>query len=275
MRNYWLFFWGICFAVSFFSCGIEDIVYLEPPSAFRAIDSGGGNYYLSFTGFNNEEKINGEYIFIGYDVFYYFSSESDKRRVQVFEPNPSWNVASSNGKNKTLVPGEVLKKDRGIYNAISNENFLEIYKRVTLPVTKKMIDEILWEGNSSNVILYFDNEGYNPDLYSNPDGSTQQVIRYADLYPNVDDYPDRYSEYEANGKEPFKGFLDARFYRKAGIKPISDTTNQYRCYFYVLAKGFDGMGRTALENFTESTKSSTITVTFTVDEKTIPEDQEL
>lgn len=263
------------------SCGLEDILFFEPPTLFRYVAESDESVYIEFTGFNQEQEDTGKYCFVGYDVYYYFDSESNKARAQIYLPNlcltadetTDVTVTDKNRINEMLLTWDNFYDGReNFYGNITETYRKQLYRYVTLPVTLGMIRNVLYDGNSSNVRAYFGDMGNTSgERHSNPQiiGSNE-FIRFINLFPNIDHYPDDYDyeEYERNGKQ-FKGFRDARFYKKMGINPVSGTANEYKCYFYAVAKGFDSATKTSFTSFSESSKSSTIQITFTVDSATM------
>ena len=53
-----------------------------------------------------------------------------------------------------------------------------------------------------------------------------------------------------------------------GVNPTTENGDEYKCYFYAVAKGFDSATKTSFNVFSESSKSSTILITFKVDPET-------
>lgn len=267
------------FAVVFLtSCGLEDILFFEPPTGFRSVTESEENIYVEFTGFNQEQEDTGKFCFVGYDIYYYFESESTKAKAQIYLPNlyltadetTDETVTDKNRLNEELLPWSDFYSEReNFYGNITETYRKQLYKYVTLPVTMRMIRDVLYDGNSSNVRAYF-GDTFLAGKFSNPSSIERDYIRFVNLFPNTDHYPDGYDyeEYEKNGK-PFRGFRDARFYKKMGVNPISGTTDEYKCYFYAVAKGFDSATKTSFTSFSESSKSSTISITFKIDPETV------
>ena len=69
------------------ACGLEDILFFESPTGFRSVSESDESIFVEFTGFNQEQEDTGKYCFVGYDIYYYFESESTKARAQIFLPN--------------------------------------------------------------------------------------------------------------------------------------------------------------------------------------------
>jgi hypothetical protein len=268
--------------LSLTACGLEDILFFESPTGFRYVEEGSGESgYVEFTGFNQEQEDTGRYCFIGYDIYYYFDSESTKAKAQLYLPNPylsedDWIDLSDitvNRLNQELLPWSYFYEGReDFYGKITEKYQKELYRYVTLPVTLQMIKDVLYDGNSSNVRAYFGDIYSKKEEFSNPDPELQQseYISFFNLFPNIEHYPDdfNYEEYEKNGKE-FKGFRDERFYKKMKVNPVSGTTNRYKCYFYAVAKGFDSTTKTSFTVCSESSKSSTISIEFEVAPETM------
>lgn len=265
-------------AVSLTSCGLEDILFFESPTNFRSVSDSDESVYVEFTGFNQEQEDTGKYCFVGYDIYYYFESESTKAKAQIYLPNlyltedetTDVTVTDENRLNEELLPWSRFYAEReNFYGNITETYRKQLYEYVTLPVTMSMIRNVLYDGNSSNVRAYF-GDTFSAGKFSNPRSIEDDYIRFVNLFPNVDHYPDDYDyeEYERNGK-PFRGFRDERFYKKMGINPVSGTTDQYKCYFYAVAKGFDSATKTSFTSFSESSKSSTVQITFTIDPDTV------
>lgn len=275
------FFLIIFVALILVACGLEDILFFEPPTGFRYREEGSNESgYLEFTGFNQEQEDTGKYCFVGYDIYYYFESESTKAKAQLYLPNPYLNedgstdltVTDKTRLNENLLPWSYFYHGReNFYGNITESYQKQLYRYVTLPVTLKMIENVLYDGNSSNVRAYFSDIYSKKEKFSNPDPELQQneYISFFNLFPNIEHYPDDYDyeEYEKNGKE-FKGFRDARFYKKMGVNPTTENGDEYKCYFYAVAKGFDSATKTSFNVFSESSKSSTILITFKVDPET-------
>ncbi len=273
------FFYCI-FLFFFISCGIEDTIYFKEPSNITVDYDIDKNPVISFYGYN-QEKPDGHYLFVGYDLFYYFTTPETAKKAAVFNPNPYLNnqdVVTS--RNKNLITIQAIKGTRSIYQLFpvadttkdsvseSTNLLLSIYKYVTIPVTESIIENVLTEANTNNVKIYFHNDFTNDSDFSNPQINTAESYIFIDkVYPHSLDYPEGYDA-------EFKGFLDPTFYKKllqAGIggSPISFNGDIYtfRCYFYLIAKGFDNLSRTSLNTFTNSVNSTTFTVDFTVDMK--------
>ena len=259
------------------ACGLEDILFFESPTGFRSDSESDESIFVEFTGFNQEQGDTGKYCFVGYDIYYYFESESTKARAQIFLPNlyltkdetADETVVNKDRRNEELLPWSEFHNGReNFYGYITETYKKQLYRYVSLPVTLGMIKDVLYDGNSSNVRAYF-GDTFFEGKFSNPKNIENEHIRFTNLFPNIDHYPDDYDyeEYKKNGKE-FKGFRDARFYKKMGVNPISGTTDQYKCYFYAIAKGFDGATKTSFTSFSESSKSSTISITFKIDPNT-------
>ena len=269
----------IGFAILFLtSCGLEDILFFESPTGFRSVTESEESVYVEFTGFNQEQEDTGKFCFVGYDIYYYFESESTKAKAQIYLPNLYLTadetadeiVTDKNRLNEELLPWVDFYSGReNFYGNITETYRRQLYKYVTLPVTMRMIRDVLYDGNSSNVRAYFGST-FSAEKFSNPKSIENDHIRFVNLFPNTDHYPDgyNYDEYEKNNK-PFKGFRDARFYKKMGVNPVSGTTDEYKCYFYAVAKGFDSATKTSFTSFSESSKSSTISITFKIDPETV------
>ena len=269
--------------VFFISCGIEDTIYFKEPSNISVdYDINNKNPVISFYGYN-QEKPDGQYLFVGYDLFYYFTTPETSKKAAVFNSIPYLNSQDPvTSRNKNLITVQSIKGSRPIYQLFptadaTNDSvseaanpLLSIYKYVTIPVTESIIENILTEANTNNVKIYFHDDSNNDKAFSNPyveDSKGDDYIFIDRIYPNSIDYPEGYDA-------DFKGFLDPTFYKKllqtgGVVSPISDDGEIYtfRCYFYLVAKGFDILSRTSLNTFTNSINSSTFTVDFIVDMK--------
>ncbi len=264
-------FLSILLFILFVSCGIEDTLYFQEPKNL-SYKNESYNSYLVFTGYNQEILESDQYLFCGYDVYYYFSNSDSKKRAQVKYPVLS---TSSGGGNQSLVQIDELRFGRDIYDGVKKSSFVNAYQYISLPVTKTMIKRVLEEGNNYNVKVYFKDiaeNGIVEDYTSAVDDSSgnNPYKKGSDDYILIDNMFPAYEEYHNVSwltdveEKDFLGFYDARYYLNvAKITPtVSGIYDVYRVYFYIVAKGFDSLSKSSLSNFTESSSSSTVAVDF-------------
>lgn len=252
------------------SCGIEDTLYFKEPVNIGINYDNDEVPSIEFYGYNQESE-SGDYLFVGYDIFYYFGGNADsKKRAVVYKPYPKLNKTdTSTSRNSNLITAHDIRGGRSIYSNMGSDDsyFLYIYQKISLPVTKEIINDVLYEGNSDNVVLYFNDKVINDGDYCNPYVSNETVI-FDRIYPALDDYPDDYATYD----DEFQGFLDIRYYKELGVTAEAESTDEYKiykCKMYFVAKGLDSTQKASSldSSLVESVKSSTIEVKFKVKAK--------
>ncbi|MBN2546751.1 MAG: hypothetical protein JXB50_13205 [Spirochaetes bacterium] len=259
------------------NCGIEDSFYFQEPINLKVDNVNQAANIVRFTAYNQEED-SGNYLLIGYDVYYYFGgNESSAKKAAVkipivnFSLSPLTNLIDfTKGNVKPYGTGsdDDLIRFSKFIDVYGNPNTNDLYNIFTIPVTHKMIDEILYEGNNDNVELYFhnidfiENEPYLvPDYGCNPKiDSTEKSIKIENIYPDYFSYKD-----EVWADADFLGFYDYDFYKYNGIAYNYESIGKYYyvANMYVIARGFSS--GTYDKDFISSIKSNTITVIFEVD----------
>jgi hypothetical protein len=239
------------------ACGIEDsVMYFQEPKNLTYSTS---DYSLSFDGYNQEEDAD-TYMFIGYDVYYYFDDPKNAKLVQVRNPLSTLSAY----RNRTFI--DFSGESR--FGQLSASDKSSIYEWVSCPV-KESMSGILSKGSSGNVVLYLDN--YPDHAYpaknqtgTNPsDGTTK--IYYYEMYPYYYQYGGQswYTD-SAFDSTKFYGFFDQKFIDNCVPAASKIDSTSYYIYFYVKAKGFNSKAEmTRGSKITESVKSNTIKVTIT------------
>lgn len=251
----------LCLLFFIVSCGLEESSYIKEPEVLSVRDNGTEYVEIYFTGFNQEEQ--GEYLFVGYDVMYYFNNSSEAKRCQVKNP-----IYENNSK---LLSHTDLTHDRDVlFSGFSETEKKLFFQKITFPVTLNMIKDVLHEGNNNNVYVYFHNKTINDDVGEyNPYEANNVYIMIDELFPNINDYLDK----DWYDSVTFKGFYDKDFYDyvidSLGYdvkKEENSTYTLYSVYFYVVARGFPNItsNYSSFNSLDESISSKVIEVKFRV-----------
>ena len=243
----------------FNSCGIEDnIIYFQEPRNIEIDDSDQTKIIVKFYGYNQEED-DGEYLFVGYDIYYKFSSSDDEKKAQVRYPIPPFNNLTFH--NNALI--DFSDNSRFPNDNFSDYDMEEFYQLVSIPVTEDMIKDVLKEGKSDNVRFCFDNRNIDAGKYNPDQDSNNKYIMCNDMFPEYDDYKNK-----RWGGLDFLGFYDEDYYNNDDyvITPskIEGVFKYYKIDFWIIAKGFNSNSERD-KNFIESLKSETFTLEFKVD----------
>ena len=152
---------------------------------------------IKFYGYN-QEKPDGDYLFAGYDLYYYFESPEQAKRAMVYTRFPYETKTSPDDstRNKNLLPSDEIKGTRALYNGFASSNFMYVYQNITFPITEHMITNVLYEANTNNVVLYFHDFPNNDGEFSNPMTDNGKQIYIDMIYPDYDEYPQNVDEYE-------------------------------------------------------------------------------
>jgi len=237
---------------------------------------------VKFYGYNQErgkdETVANNYLFVGYDIYYYFLSKSDvKKKAMVKQPK-----VPSNNKLRPF-PAVDVDYEPTQSEAKNKKRFPEInfspgmdnfFKEVTYPVTIEMIKNVLISGANNNVRFSFKTEypDMTSDVYSNPfevKDAAGNYIQFGGIYPYEDDYINASWGDEKDGYT-FYGFYDKDFYDFNNIAAESDDGSYsfYKVYFYIVAKGFrDADLSNRNRSYLESAQSSHVEVRFKVDNR--------
>lgn len=248
----------------FVSCGIENTLYIKEPTEVKVSYDFYKVPVITFYGYNQEE-LDGNYLFMGYDLYYYFDAGSTHRRARVLNSTPYLKKDDTTAaRNKNLITALDMRGTRKIYENFSDSSMLNIYSYITFPVTESIIKDILTEANTNNVEIYFDNKTANDGDFSNPYVSSHERKVYIDnIYPAYEEYPTDWDKLEGG----FLGFFDYEYYKKNEIRAFKDDGDEYiyRGYFYLKAKGVENFTSTSfVTTLLESNSSSTVQVDFVV-----------
>jgi len=241
------------------TCGLEDnLIYFQEPRNVHVENNGTGTVKVYFYAYNEEEDA-GDKLCCGYDVYYYFTNSSNAKRAAV-------KIPILTGRNSDFSELEDYTKFDRFPDDIFDKD--DIYQLITIPVTNNMLNEVLDEkGNNDNVRFCFHNDesiikdlsgDYNPKINSGED-----YIFMEEIFPNYDEYQ---GEDWGENDPDFKGFYDQDYYDEMGISPVETvgTDKTYKMYIWIIAKGHNSAGEIS-KDFTESIKSSIITVNLKVD----------
>ncbi|OHD08404.1 MAG: hypothetical protein A2086_08685 [Spirochaetes bacterium GWD1_27_9] len=283
MKN--LIFFITLLSLLFFACGIENSQYYQAPDGIYVDDNGSQDISVKFYGYNQEKNISGsDYIFVGYDVYYYFSNNNQHKIANVRKPDTSI--------NKKLLPFPKVdaadltadkSKDKYPYRDSTDlfYNYINTFYQsiVTFPLTNKMIDEILKEGNANNVRFNFARKDdisrpQTSDVTQNNPYIKDEYVFLGEIYPQYTDYNGKTIQIENSAFEfgkpenNFLGFYDKDYYDYLGVKEESTDGDYliYKVYFYIVARGFnfDGAKSNILQR---SDNSRTFEVLFKVNSK--------
>ncbi len=255
------------------TCGIEDTtMYFQEPKNISYDDA---NFMIKFDGYNQEED-GDEYLFVGYDVYYYFNDDSGSAKKAAVR------IPKITGTRGTFHSDLIDFRDPNVDSSFQNfttTELDEIYQDVTFPVTEEMIDDVLEEGNSDNVRLSFENTLLIPNTDDNPKKiSGNDYILLEELFPKYEQYKS-YMEAgtwgginDNDNATTFKGFLDQNYYNHYSISLYKNEAgfNYYKMKIFVIAKGFNSNTERNKGDYIESLKSSVKEVTIKVDPATAP-----
>lgn len=262
-------------SVFFLSCGIKDSLFLKAPENLRVYNNRGSvnDMYLAFDAFNQEKEEGiGNYLIVGYELWYYFDNINEAKICNVFYPD--------NTKNPTLIDFASSESAR-FPSASFTKSY--VYTQASVPVTTSMIDDALTDGNSANVLIYFGDNSINGTLtydtsantFSNSSGDLNPHLKSGDTVVFDYAYPvksecDTLFNYNAASREDyqdhyysnFAGFFTAEYYTYVKGRP-SQTV--YTVKFYVTAIGFESDSSRGVGNIQlRSDPSNTISVDFLV-----------
>lgn len=258
-----LLFLLLTFSVT--ACGIMADVYFKEPTSLSVVSSDPQAVELTFTAENQEKAPNDDFLLAGYDVYYYFDSESNKKKAMVRYPKVPDNtlLITTLVNSDATVPGGVVRFPAS--GGFSNDT---IFQDITIPVTNSMIDLRLGSGNSSNVKIYFDNR-----ITAQVPKDTSIAVEIDEIYPNYTLYYSKTKDMWGDFKQEtidivddFAGFYDKDFYDNVvpTSAKVSGTTDKYKVNFFVIAKGFNSNETRNKTLFIESIRSNTVTVTFQI-----------
>ncbi|MBN1216776.1 MAG: hypothetical protein JXA99_15215, partial [Candidatus Lokiarchaeota archaeon] len=246
-------------------CGIEDTtMYFQEPKNLAYNEA---TFTISFDGYNQEED-DDEYLFVGYDVYYYFNDDSGsalKAAVRIpkqsetrFELDPNIHTPLFN----------FVGVDSSFSNYSVNDLDI-IYQDVTFPVTEEMIDDVLEEGKSDNVRLCFDR----PAVIGteNPKKVSNDHIYLEELFPKYEQYKSQIEASNWGDIDEFWGFLDIDYYNYYSYTPYQTigSDNYYKMKIFVIAKGFNSNTERNKGDYIESLKSSVREISIRVDQATL------
>ncbi len=282
------------FTLFFIGCGIEDTTYIKEIENLNVYNNRTTNVRLRFSGFNQEEGVDGKYLFVGYDIYYYFTSRADAKKANVYMPlkdkespsrvfDPVYPLIKSNNK-LIYFPNDDDNKAR-FPVASFPRSMLDFYRTTTFPVTEDMIKKILEQSRNDNVQFGFELAGVNGlrDATSDSDDSanpyidsTGSYIYLGGIFPDYSEYSDKdwgvkQTQEQIDDGNPFLGFYDRDYYdnHSPKIEPIEGNPNlpsgtvKYRVYFYVIAKGFNSSFERN-QNYILSDPSNIVEVIFEV-----------
>lgn len=255
----------VLFSFAITACGIMADIYFKEPTSLSVVSSDPQAVELIFTAENQEKAPNGDFLLAGYDLYYYFDNESNKKMAMVRYPrvpdNPSLitNLVNSD----PTVPG-------GVFRFPSTGGFTNdtIFQDITIPVTNDMINLRLGSGKSGNVKIYFDNR-----ITDQVPKDTTIAVEIDEIYPDYTLYYSKTKDVWGDFKQEtldivddFAGFYDKDFYDNivpASAK-VSGTTDKYKVNFFVIAKGFNSNETRNKVFFIQSIRSNIVTVTFQI-----------
>jgi hypothetical protein len=256
--------------LSLFSCGLEDGMYFREPRNVTVVNSGTDNVQIQFYGYNQEVGDNDDYLFVGYDIFYYFDSAASYKKAMVMHPIA--NSSSSTVTNNTYLypfPVDTTASAYGVDRFPTSsfpDGMSTFYQTISFPVTYATIISILTEGSNSNVRFSFGpTSGYwSTTSQNNPYvNSSEHYVALGNIFPAYSDYSGYSWGTEANG---FLGFYDKDYYDYLGVSPVGTdnvTYNIYKVYFYIVANGFNSSTERN-QTYTKSAQSEIVEVEFKV-----------
>ena len=250
--------------IFFNTCGIEDTtIYFQEPKNLAYNEA---TFTIYFDGYNQEED-DDIYLFVGYDVYYYFNDDfSNAKKAAVRIPQESLPRYETNQNNHA--PLVDFTSVSSSFQGFSTYDLDTIYQDVTFPVTFEMIDDILKEGKSDNVKLCFNR----PATLSteNPKKVSNDHIYLEELFPKYEQYKSFIESDQWGDVDDFWGFLDLDYYNHYGYTPyqIIGTDNYYKMKIFIIAKGFNSNKDRNKGDYIESLKSSVIEISIKVDQST-------
>ena len=198
------------------------MVYFQEPRNLHYESDG----FLYFNGANQEED-DGEYLFVGYDVYYYFSDSKNAKKAMVRMPStPDPDTIWHESPHSKLIS---FVSDTRFPSSEFSESYLRtIYQYVTFPVTEDMIDDVLEKNNNDNVKICFHNSDLIESGQTNPKQNSSSYIIMEELFPNYSEYSSQSWADEVS--DDFRGFLDRRYCEYKGIGVDKGTYIEYDIY---------------------------------------------
>jgi len=250
-------------ATLFLSCGIEDSIFFQEPQNVSIDNNDSQKVLVRFKGYN-QEKDGDYFLFVGYDVYYYFVPGQTPLKATVYKPYYSQNdkLLDLTNDNFTVGPSEnQIRFPTGFF-----KNMEDFYKYTTIPVKLNMIENVLTDKDDNVKFCFHDYEGNDSTNDKNPHISGNSYIILDNLFPNPIEYEEKIW-YEDDTKETFKGFYDYEYYTNLNITHVGEdgADRFYLMYLYIVAKGFnsgDEIDRNP--NYVESSRSLTKQVRFRV-----------
>jgi hypothetical protein len=242
------------------TCGIEDTtMFFQEPKNLSYDDA---TFTIEFDGYNQEED-DDKYLFVGYDVYYYFSGSKSSNAKKAAVRIPVQSHADV-GLHSDLLDFTDSDNESSFENYSDNDKDT-IYQEVTFPVTWEMIDDVLDEGKSDNVQLCFANTELIQPSDENPHKISNDSILMEELFPKYEEYK---SQIEGGpwDENNFEGFLDQDYYSYYGISlyKFEGGFNYYKMKVFVIAKGFNSNTERNKGDYIESLKSSVKEITIQV-----------
>lgn len=248
------------------TCGIEDTtMYFQEPKNL-AYDEASSTIY--FDGYN-QEKDGDEYLFVGYDVYYYFNDDSKSaKKAAVRMPQHSMDRYKVNQNNHApLLDFSTVSSS---FQGFSAYDLDIIYQDVTFPVTEDMIDNVLEEGKSDNVKLCFNRPATLGTV--NPKKVSDDHIYLEELFPKFEQYKSQVVDNGLwGGYDDFYGFLDLDYYNYYGYTSYATegSNNLYKMKIFVIAKGFNSNTKRNKGDYIESLKSTVREISVSVPQSTV------
>lgn len=254
--------------ISLCSCGIEDSMYFQEPQELEIVNNDTESVEIRFKGYN-QEKQGIYYLFVGYDVYYYFDKIENRKKAVVRYPYNSSNLKLIDLSTDYFTITDPLSENKFRFPNPPFTIMDDFYKNTTIPVTLDMIDKTLSD-KTDNVRFCFHNNAINDKAtQKNPHNNSGNYIYMDMIYPNPTEYEGKYDslQFYWGDDTNFKGFYDIDYYNYYNIKPYrtEGSTNTYRLYIYIVAKGYnsaDDIDRNP--NFTESANSPVISILIRV-----------
>ena len=139
-----------------FNCGIEyQLIQFKAPFNFQANEDDRTKVEFSFNGENQEED-GSIYLLVGYDIYYFFTSDSIGSAKLANVKNPEVDLTHDND-TKLFGWDELNGADRFPLPSFT-EAYLDtrLYKNVTIPIPEdNIIEDILKSGKNDNIKFYF------------------------------------------------------------------------------------------------------------------------
>jgi len=126
-----IFFFSI---IIIFSCGLpDDLMYFQEPRNVEVDNTDKSKVIVKFYGFNQEEDL-GKYLFVGYDIYYYFTTPDKAKKAMV--KNPKLNLDHSTDLIDFL--DDTSRFPSSGFTSTDRNTF---YQLVSIPVTLEMINK--------------------------------------------------------------------------------------------------------------------------------------